>query len=81
MNLLIEKLIRIRCLNSNRRYYRAPNRYEVSKGVPEWFHVYVINREVEYITQNGRRFQSISEVNEWRMHGPFEEMEEDIPSF
>lgn len=81
MNLLIENLSKIRCLNRNRQYYRSPNHYEVSAGVPEWFHVYVTNREVEYITQDGRRFQSISEVNEWRMYGPFEEMDGDIPSF
>lgn len=81
MNLLIENLIKIGCINRNRRYYRSPNNYEVSEGVPEWFHVYVTNHFVEYITQNGRRFQSISEVNEWRMYGPFEEMEKDIPSF
>ena len=87
MDIYIMKNINIRCFNSCRhrpthaQYYRLPNKYELSEGVPEWFNVYIDNYTVEYVTQDGQRFQSIYEVRKWRTHGPFEDMGGDIPSF
>jgi len=50
-------------------------------GVPEWWSVSETNSSIYYISTNGKRFDSINAITQWRKHGPFEDPDWSIPSF
>lgn len=62
---------------------RPPNKTEISMGIPSWWSVqYDENGRINYVSDGGKVFYSIDKVKEWRIHGPFEDVDwDDVPSF
>lgn len=63
------------------KYKRTPTCEEILKGVPEWYICEETLDGITYIDPNGRRFLSLEDVREYRLNGPFEDVDWSVPSF